>query len=93
MLASVDWDMAAFKAGLNADTQIIAVKGDAYDAEKLKDAIRFAATNGAPLTLLVKSNDQYRTVSIDYRGGLRYPHLERIAGAADRLGAILEPRT
>jgi hypothetical protein len=30
-------------------------------------------------------------VSIDYHGGLRYPHLERIAGTADRLDEILAP--
>ena len=91
-LASVDWDMAAFKAGLTADTQIVAVNGEAYDAEHLKDAIRVAATGAAPIALLVKTNSQYRTVTIDYRGGLRYPHLERIPGAADRLGDILAPK-
>ncbi len=92
VLASVDWDMAAFKAGLTADTQIIAVNGDSYEADRLKDAIRSAATTGAPIALLVKTNDQFRTVEIAYRGGLRYPHLERIAGAPATLDAILTPR-
>ena len=85
VLTSVDWDMPGFKAGLTADTQIIAVNGDAYDADRLKDAIRAAA----PITLLIKSNAQYRTITVDYRGGLRYPRLERIAGTADRLSDIL----
>lgn len=88
VLATVDWDMAAFKAGLTADTQIIAVNGDAYEVERLKDAIRAAA----PVVLLVKNNDQFRTVTIDYRGGLRYPHLERIPGTVDRLDEILTPK-
>jgi predicted metalloprotease with PDZ domain len=88
IVTGVDWDMAAFKAGLTADSQIVAVNGDAYDGDRLKDAIR-AAT---PITLLVKTNSQYRTVTVDYRGGLRYPHLERIAGAAPRLDDILTPR-
>ena len=30
-----------------------------------------------PLELLLKNGDQYRTITIDYREGLRYPHLER----------------
>jgi predicted metalloprotease with PDZ domain len=89
VLSSVDWDMAAFKAGLTADTQIIAVNGDAYEADRLKDAIRAAATDAAPIALLVKTNNQFRTVSVDYHGGLRYPHLERIPGSPDRLGEIL----
>ena len=60
--------------------------------DRLKDAIRAAATDAAPIALLVKTNNQFRTVTIDYRGGLKYPHLERIPGAPDRLGDILTPR-
>jgi hypothetical protein len=29
-----------------------------------------------------------RTISLDYRDGLRYPRLERIPGTKDRLEAI-----
>jgi hypothetical protein len=31
-----------------------------------------------PIDLLVKQGETYRTVRIDYRGGTRYPKLERI---------------
>jgi hypothetical protein len=34
----------------------------------------------------------YRTFRIDYRDGLKYPHLERINGTPDRLTAILSAR-
>jgi hypothetical protein len=33
-----------------------------------------------------------RTVRLDYREGLKYPHLERIAGTQDRLSKILAPK-
>ena len=92
-LASVDWDMPAFKAGLTADTQIVAVNGEAYEPEHLKDAVRSAAKDGQPIALLVKTNNQFRTLSVDYRGGLRYPHLERIPGKTALLDAILSPKT
>ena len=36
--------------------------------------------------------DVFRSVRIDYRGGLRYPRLERIPNTADRLNAIYAPR-
>jgi hypothetical protein len=40
----------------------------------------------------VDINGSKRDVTIDYHGGLRYPHLERIAGTPDRLSALLNPR-
>jgi len=39
-----------------------------------------------------KAGDQFRTVQIDYRGGLRYPRLERIPNTPDRLSAIYTAR-
>ena len=45
------------------------------------------------IELLVKTFDRYRTVRLTYFEGLRYPHLERIDGTADRLTDILKPRT
>ncbi|HEY8617764.1 peptidase M61 [Phenylobacterium sp.] len=90
-LTSVLWNGPAFKAGLTVGDKLIAVNGIAYDSERLKEAIT-AAKGGQPLSLLVKDGDHYRTVSLDYRGGLRYPRLERIPGAPDRLSAIYAPR-
>ena len=88
----VQWDGPAFKAGLTEGAQIIAVNGRTFDAEDLKDAIREAVAGAAPISLLIKAKDTYRTVTIDYHGGLRYPRLERIPGAAARLDDILAPR-
>jgi hypothetical protein len=43
--------------------------------------------------LIVRDGDRFRVVRIDYRGGLRYPKLERIEGSRDWHGAILAPRS
>jgi len=43
------------------------------------------------ITLLVRDGNHYRDIKIDYHGGLRYPHLERMAGTPDRLADILAP--
>ena len=88
-LTDVHWGGPAFEAGLITGTTIVAVNGLAYDADKLQDAIK---ARGA-LELLVKTGDHVRSVSVAYTGGLRYPHLERVAGTAGRLDAILTPRT
>jgi predicted metalloprotease with PDZ domain len=91
-LTGVDWDGPAFRAGLAAGTQIVAVNGEAYDADGLKDAVTAAKASAAPIELLVKDEGHFRTVAIDYHGGLRYPHLVPIPAAPDRLGAILRAR-
>ena len=90
-LTGVQWDGPAFKAGLTVGARVLAVNGVAYDADLLKEAVT-AARTGGPLSLIVKVGDQFSTVQIDYRGGLRYPRLEKIPGAPDRLGAIYAPR-
>ena len=92
VLGEVLWDGPAFKAGLTEGTQIVAVNGDTYEADILKDAVKNAKTGTAPIELLVKSKDQYRTVKIDYHDGLRYPHLQRIEGTPARLDDILAAR-
>ena len=90
-IIGVLWDGPAFKAGLTVGDQILAVNGIAYDAERFKEAIT-AAKASAPIALIVRDGDHFRTVAIDHRGGLRYPRLERIAGTPDRLSAIYAPR-
>jgi predicted metalloprotease with PDZ domain len=85
----VTWGSPAFKAGIALGTQIIAVDGDDYDADGLRDAITGAKGNQTPVTLLVKRNDAYRTISIPYHDGLRYPHLERMQGTPALLDALI----
>ena len=92
MLANVRWGSPAFDAGLSSAVQLIAVDGRAYKAERLKAAITAAKAGKAPIELLVKDGDVYKTVAIDYHGGLRYPTLERIEGSEDRLAQVLAAR-
>ena len=91
-VTQVQWDGPAFNQGLTVAAQAIAVNGNAFSAEALRRAITAAKDNPAPIELLVKNGDRYRTLAIDYHNGLRYPRFERVAGTPDRLGAILAPR-
>jgi predicted metalloprotease with PDZ domain len=74
---SVLWNGPAFKADLVPGIDIVAINGLVFDGDRLKNAIK-ASRDGAPIDLLVKQGETYRTVRIDYRGGTRYPKLERI---------------
>jgi len=87
-LTQVQWGGPAFKAGLTSSMLLVAVNGIAYKPELLREAIT-QAKDGRGIELLVKAADRYRSVKIDYRGGLRYPKLERMAGTPDRLTEIL----
>jgi predicted metalloprotease with PDZ domain len=90
-IADVRWDGPAFKAGIAPGGTLIAVQAREFTPERLKDAVA-ASAKGVPVELLVKNGENYRTFRVDYRGGLKYAHLERIDGSTDRLGAILAPR-
>ncbi|WP_293477989.1 peptidase M61 [Phenylobacterium sp.] len=90
-VTGVLWDGPAFKAGLSVSDKIIAVNGIAYDADRLKDAITAAKDGQEPIRLIVKDGDHFRIVDIDYKGGLRYPRLQRLAGKPDLLGEIYRP--
>ncbi|KGM54027.1 peptidase M61 [Lysobacter arseniciresistens ZS79] len=90
-VASVRWDGPAFNAGIAPGSTLLAVNGYAFETALLDDAIKAAQADGSPIELVMKHGEVVRTVSIDYRGGPRYPHLERIDGARDRLGRILAP--
>ena len=91
-ITSVMWNGPAFQQGLTAGWDIVAVNNTAASSDALKEAITAAKNGGAPVTLIVKRGDRFRTITFDYRDGLRYPHLERIAGTPDRLGDILSAR-
>ncbi len=91
-VAGVQWNGPAFQQGLATGAQIIAVNGEATSPKVLADAIIAAKGTTTPIELIVKQGDRFRTVGLDYHGGLRYPRLERIAGTPDRLGDIFQPR-
>jgi len=91
-VGDVRWDSPAFNAGIGSGTTIVAVNGQAYDKDVLEDAVKANKDGKAPIELMLKEFDRYRTVKIDYRGGLRYPHLERIEGKPDYLTPILTAR-
>jgi predicted metalloprotease with PDZ domain len=81
----------ADKAGLAPGFQIIAVNGRAFTATLLRAAIDAAKGSGPAINLIVENTGYFKTISIDYHGGERYPQLERVDGVPDRLDTILEP--
>jgi predicted metalloprotease with PDZ domain len=91
-IGGVAWNSIAFKAGLAPGMTLVAVNGEAASGDVLKDAVTEAKKDSKPIVLLVNSFDHISEVRLDYHGGLRYPHLERVAGTPDRLSQIYAPR-
>jgi predicted metalloprotease with PDZ domain len=81
----------AYKAGLGPGMKIVAVNGRAYTDALMHDAIRNSKNTQAPIELIVENTAYFRDVKIDYHGGERYPHLERIDSKPDLLNQILQP--
>jgi predicted metalloprotease with PDZ domain len=88
-ITDVMWEGPAFKAGMTVGTQIVAVNGLSFDADRLRTAVKNSKPGSPALEFIVKNGDRYRTIRIDYHDGLRYPHLERVGSGEARLDAIL----
>jgi predicted metalloprotease with PDZ domain len=86
---AVLWESPAFRAGLTKTEMLVAVNGMTYKAGRLSAAITANREGKAPVELLLRDGERYRSVHIDYRDGLRYPRLERIADVPERLDAAL----
>ena len=91
-ITGVRWGGQFYQQGLGAGWSLVAVNDRAASAEVLRQAITAAKAAPAPLRLILRNGERFRTVEMTYRGGLRYPRLERVAGTPDRLGDILSPR-
>jgi predicted metalloprotease with PDZ domain len=92
-IGSVLWEGPAFAAGLARGMQLVAVNGMAWNAERLKAAITAAKREDAPpIELLVREGDRYRTADVAWRGGLRYPVLQRDEAVPPLLDGILAAR-
>jgi predicted metalloprotease with PDZ domain len=91
-IKEVLWNGPAFQAGLTPGSRIIAVDDVAFDVDRFKALIKAAQHQSAPISLIVRQGERFRTVQLDYHGGLRYPHLERDSSRPDLLEAIFAPK-
>jgi predicted metalloprotease with PDZ domain len=78
----------AYTARLGPGMKIVAVNGAQYSSEAMRGAIDAAKTATEPIQLIVANGAQFRTFSVDYHGGLRYPHIVRDESRPDYLGEI-----
>ena len=81
----------AYAAGISQGMKLIAVNGRKFSADELQRVLAASQASTAPIEFIVENGSYYRTVKVDYHGGVRYPHLERVSGVNDVLGVIARP--
>lgn len=85
-------DSPAGKAGMVAGEKLLGVGGHVYSDRAMEAALAEAKGGNAPIEIVAADGDAIRIHRLDYHGGPRYPHLERIDGKPDVLGEILKAR-
>jgi len=83
----------ADQAGIVQGMKLVAVDGRTWSVKLLRDAVKTAATNSAPVALLTENEDYYQIYTLDYHGGEKYPILDRDSSKPDLLGKIIQPLT
>ena len=92
-VADVRLSSAAQRAGIAPAVKLIAVNSRAYTPAILHDAIAKAAKDAAPIEMLVRDGEVFKTFRVDYHAGERYPHLVRDESKPDLLTEIITPLT
>ncbi len=90
-VADVIYGGPAYNAGIGPGMKITAVNGVQFSPDELKSSIKAAKAAPNPIQLIVSNGSDVETYSIDYHGGVRYPHLARDTGHPDYLSEILQP--
>jgi predicted metalloprotease with PDZ domain len=90
-IADVWWGSPAFKAGMTPGMRLQGVNDQALSTANLRQAIVVAENRKEPIKLLLKRDKEFITLTVDYYGGLRYPHLARVESRPDLLDTILSP--
>ena len=90
VIADIDPDLAGYKAGLAPFMQITKVNGAPFSVDALRAAV--AATKDAAGTITLEANNAgvVGTYTLNYQGGLRFPHLVRDESKPDIMTEIIK---
>ena len=78
-------------AGIAPGMKLVAVNGRKYSSTLVREALRSAKNNQAPIEILATNDENYKTYKIDYHDGEKYPILERDNSKPDLLTNIISP--
>jgi predicted metalloprotease with PDZ domain len=82
--------LPAAAAGLGPGMRMVAVNGRRFTLERLSQAVKLS--RDAAIELIAENGEFFSTHRLDYKGGERQPHLERIDAQPDLLAEISRAR-
>ena len=82
---------AAWNAGLGIGMTIVAINGREFTPDAWRAAIKATSASSAPIVLTVNHSGYFSDLTLNYTGGLKYPHLVRVPGTTDMFGDIVRP--
>jgi predicted metalloprotease with PDZ domain len=88
-ISDINPDFAAGRAGLAPGMQITKINGEDFSADNLHRAIADAKKSSS-IQIVAENGGFSETYKLNYRGGERYPHLERDAAKPDLLSEIVK---
>jgi predicted metalloprotease with PDZ domain len=91
-ISDVQPDLPAAMAGISPGMTLVGRDDKEFSLDDLVKMVADSRTNSAAIALDVDNGGVERTVTLDYHGGLRYPHLVRDASKPDILSDIIKPR-
>jgi predicted metalloprotease with PDZ domain len=92
-IGDVRWNGPADKAKLFPGQKILAVNGNVFSGDALRNAIKDAKGKSEPIHLIVQGDTFVATADLDYHDGERFPSLVRVDGTPDYLDDITKPLT
>jgi hypothetical protein len=71
--------------------KVLGINGRVFTPDLLPDVLKASKDSTQTIQFLVVSDDYYKTCTVTYRGGERYPHLDRDDTKPDYLSELLKP--
>ena len=81
----------AYKAGIGPGMRLEAIQDRAVNPYVVHDLLKYSTESKEPLRLLVSNGGFYKTYTIDYHGGEKFPILVRDDGKPDLLEQMIKP--
>jgi predicted metalloprotease with PDZ domain len=81
----------AWNAGMGKGMKILAINDREFTPDAWRAAVKATSSSISPIVVLVNHAGYFEDITLQYRGGIKYPHLVRVKGSVDMLADIVRP--